>query len=68
MQAIVYIRVAFSAAFSNKKVGRLVTKEVSWALITQSELARTKKMVGSDNLRSETCVEYLVSVTFFRQV
>ena len=26
MQAIVYRTVAFSAAFSNKKVGRLVTK------------------------------------------
>ena len=70
MEAIVYRTVAFSAAFSNKTVGRLATKggELDPDNKKKSGLALTKKRIGSDNLQSEICVDYLVSVIFFRQL
>ena len=60
--------VAFSATFSNKKVGRLVTKGAGLGSDNKKWVGSDQEMVGSDDLRSEICVEYFVSLAFFRQV
>ena len=60
--------VAFSATLSNKKVGRLVTKGGGLGPDNKKWVGSDQERVGSDNLRSEICVEYFVSLAFFRQV
>ena len=70
MQAIVHtVEQLHSVLHSQtKKWEDSSPKEMGWALTTKSGLARTKKRVGSANVQSEICVEYLVSVASFRQV
>ena len=60
--------VAFSATFSNKNLGRLVTKGGGLGPDKKKWVGSDQERVGSDNLRSEICVEYFVSLAFVRQV